>query len=152
MDIFPIDVAIATFFFSICSTSIILVNLLLIKPILKKDKSSSPVKIASIYLLIGGILACCGLGLVFFYDILVYYYKIYDYHYYYKMFHPILYPFVLLPIELSAFNLMVYSFIVLTNNHFLLSKKKVTILIFTLITWLPPVLFLYLHVIKSQLI
>ena len=53
-----------------------------------------------------------------------------------------LFPFYSLPLQFSAFNLIIYSFAELTNNNFILSSTKRTITIFSLITWLPSLFYL----------
>ena len=116
MDNFSIYLGIPTDLSLICFTLVILINLLLIKPILKKDKSSSPVRIVSMYLLIGNIVTCCYIGLIFL--------SYLDYYDDSEIFYYLLYLFSFIPSELSAFNLLVYSFIVLKNNHFFVKEKS----------------------------
>ena len=60
-----------------------------------------------------------------------------------QLFH-LMNPFYIITLELSALNIMINSYFTLTNTHCFLLRKKVPILIFTLITWVPPLLFILL--------
>ena len=142
MDDIPTKGKTPTTLFLIFDILIILINVLLIRPILKKDKISAPEKVVSIYLLVGGILSCCYLGLRYFVYYIYYYddYEAVDYAYYSAYLLTGLFPFYSLPLQFSAFNLIIYSFAELTNNNCILSSTKRTITIFTLITWLPSLL------------
>ena len=55
------------------------------------------------------------------------------------------YPLCGIPSELSALSITINSYLQVTNNQSLLSRKKLTIIIFILITWIPPLLFVFLY-------
>lgn len=145
---FPTQGKIPTALFLIFAILVILINLLLIKPILKKDKISTPERIVSIYLLVGGILSCCYLGLRYFFYFIYYYEDEFEDYGAGTYIGDTAYlqigliPFSSLPVQFSAFSLIVCSFAELTNNNCLLSNTKVTITILTLITWLPSLLYI----------
>ena len=100
--------------FLVCFTLVITINLLLIKPILKKDKNLSINTILSLFLIFADIISCFHLGMQLLYALG---YNLITVVY-------ILYSFYLIPPELSALNLLIHSFFKLTNNHFFCQSKK----------------------------
>ena len=127
-----VTLAISSSLFIICWTFVVLSNILLIKPVLKREKNISLKTILSLFLLFSVIISCCVLMMRF---LIILGFRINCDLFY------LLNPFYIIPVELSTLNMMINSFFMLTNNHFFLLKKKLAIIMFTVITWVPPLLF-----------